>query len=327
MGLSTPWLVGGTAAVIGGLAAAAALLRGDPSRGRRRCGRCWYDMSGVSGLRCPECGREARSERALRRTRRRWGWIAASLVVAAAGGLVWGEHRVGWPQLAPAAVWRAAMPYLDPRAEEELAATGLAPAGPAAAAAPVSKQSRWRRLRHAYRCGLVLDGAACAPTGPGSLPRLRALAEILAAGTEGRIALPQVERALAAANAPPLERQLALTVLLRHGSEAERLALAERTALEDPHPVVRHAAFNAIRAAARREAAPIPALVRMLRAPDARIRRDAAEQVGWHEAHAEGVLPELDRLAAEDPSADVRDLATGAAQRIRAAVREAGAKR
>jgi hypothetical protein len=31
----------------------------DRSRGRRRCPKCWYNMEGVPGLRCPECGREA----------------------------------------------------------------------------------------------------------------------------------------------------------------------------------------------------------------------------------------------------------------------------
>src|SRR5262245_46988698 len=44
----------------------------DRSRGRRRCPRCWYDMSGVPGLKCPECGRHARAERSLFKTRRRW---------------------------------------------------------------------------------------------------------------------------------------------------------------------------------------------------------------------------------------------------------------
>ena len=31
---------------------------GDRARGRRRCPRCWYDMSGATLLKCPECGRE-----------------------------------------------------------------------------------------------------------------------------------------------------------------------------------------------------------------------------------------------------------------------------
>lgn len=46
-------------------------LWGDRARGRRRCPRCWYDMGGTPGLKCPECGRAASSEPALFRTRRR----------------------------------------------------------------------------------------------------------------------------------------------------------------------------------------------------------------------------------------------------------------
>jgi hypothetical protein len=83
----------------GGAVAAAALvliawaLLWDRARGRRRCPGgwlrgCWYDMSATAGLRCPECGREARRERDLFRTRRRWSLALAGLVVAVAGALV-----------------------------------------------------------------------------------------------------------------------------------------------------------------------------------------------------------------------------------------------
>jgi len=47
----------------------------DRPRGRRRCPKCWYDMSGAEArdsLVCPECGKRATSERMLQRTRRRW---------------------------------------------------------------------------------------------------------------------------------------------------------------------------------------------------------------------------------------------------------------
>ena len=53
----------------------------DTSRGRRRCPRCWYDMRGTTGLRCPECGHEARTEQDLLRTRRRLGLAAFSLAL------------------------------------------------------------------------------------------------------------------------------------------------------------------------------------------------------------------------------------------------------
>lgn len=60
-------------------------LFGDRSRGRRRCSKCWYDMSAASGLTCPECGREHAAERQLFRTRRRPRRALLSLAVLGAG--------------------------------------------------------------------------------------------------------------------------------------------------------------------------------------------------------------------------------------------------
>lgn len=81
------WIGGGVAIAAGVVLLTWAML-GDRIRGgrrKRRCPRCWYDMSGVPGLTCPECGREARNERRLHRTRRRWGWGAAAALAMAGG--------------------------------------------------------------------------------------------------------------------------------------------------------------------------------------------------------------------------------------------------
>src|SRR5690606_13065681 len=73
----TPW----TGVALGMVAFGAGLvawgLRGDRPRGRRRCPRCWYDMTGARGLTCPECGREAADADELLLPRRKGRMIAA----------------------------------------------------------------------------------------------------------------------------------------------------------------------------------------------------------------------------------------------------------
>ncbi len=101
--------------VAGGLVAGAGVvllawaLLWDRARGRRRCpGRrlrgCWYDMSATAGLKCPECGREGAGEREFQRTRRRWKWAVAGLVV-----VVMGSGVVLRPQL-QGGKWHAWLP-------------------------------------------------------------------------------------------------------------------------------------------------------------------------------------------------------------------------
>src|SRR5262245_31036433 len=83
------WLyhaLGWTLAAGSGLLLVWALLW-DRARGRRRCPACWYDMNGVSGLRCPECGRVAASAGKLQRTRRRWRWTPVAAALALGGYL------------------------------------------------------------------------------------------------------------------------------------------------------------------------------------------------------------------------------------------------
>lgn len=102
--VSTWMLISTAAALILGLSLMIWSLRGDRSRGRRRCPTCWYYMQGVPGLRCPECGCEARRERELFRPRRRWRWAMLALLIALAapGVLVYQQFRErGWYWLLP----------------------------------------------------------------------------------------------------------------------------------------------------------------------------------------------------------------------------------
>jgi HEAT repeat protein len=57
----------------------------DRSRGRRRCPRCWYELGALQTRKCPECGKEATSERALLRTRRSPRAAAAAVTCIVAG--------------------------------------------------------------------------------------------------------------------------------------------------------------------------------------------------------------------------------------------------
>lgn len=99
------WILAGVIAVAGVWLLYAALLR-DRSRGRRRCPKCWYEMTGVPGLRCPECGREARSERKLFRSRRyRWRAAGAVGLLLIAMATAWTPEvmRVGFYRAVPSA--------------------------------------------------------------------------------------------------------------------------------------------------------------------------------------------------------------------------------
>lgn len=75
---------------VGGVVLALWAVAWDRSRGRRRCGKCWYDLSesGETPVTCPECGREHRSVRSMSRTRRRWRLAVAGVVLSVAGVVV-----------------------------------------------------------------------------------------------------------------------------------------------------------------------------------------------------------------------------------------------
>src|SRR5262249_1720497 len=94
-------------------------LFADRSRGRRRCPKCWYEMTGVGGTTCPECGRTAARERRLFRTRRhRWRAVAFAALVLLGVCLPRTERirREGWSAV-PRPVFIAAALFVgqDPK--------------------------------------------------------------------------------------------------------------------------------------------------------------------------------------------------------------------
>jgi hypothetical protein len=76
------WLLWVIAALL--VVPAAWLWRRARPDGVRRCPACGYDMTAVTGLRCPECGRAPPAERDLFRPRRRWTPVCILLALALA---------------------------------------------------------------------------------------------------------------------------------------------------------------------------------------------------------------------------------------------------
>jgi hypothetical protein len=130
----------------------------DRSRGRRRCPKCWYDMSGTPGRAvdgreihvCPECGKNIRSVRGLHRTRRRWRGVLAALAILTVAYLaqrVPAYQRAGWVRLLPATYlaalaetthWAPLPVILTPK---RVSASG----GPIPASELIGEEA-WRRL-------------------------------------------------------------------------------------------------------------------------------------------------------------------------------------
>lgn len=95
----TVWGFAGWTLAAGAVGLTAWALFWDRSRGRRRCPGCWYDLAGVPGLVCPECGRTASAEKSLHCTRRRWRWVFVGCLILLSSstlGVVPRIQREGW---------------------------------------------------------------------------------------------------------------------------------------------------------------------------------------------------------------------------------------
>jgi HEAT repeat protein len=109
------WIAGGLLAAVGLVLVCLAIFADRP-RGRRRCPRCWYDMSHTEGLVCSECGRHARRERRLHRTRRhrRVAALGMLLLLLGVSGAAYPTVKAhGWQNYAPTMVLIIAAPFAD----------------------------------------------------------------------------------------------------------------------------------------------------------------------------------------------------------------------
>ena len=98
------WWIGGAVVGLLGLWLLYCSLLRDRSKGRRRCPKCWYDMSVADSLRCPECGNDARRAADLLKTRRRWKGLWLCMLVFLTAGFLWIQPKVqqdGWVSVMP----------------------------------------------------------------------------------------------------------------------------------------------------------------------------------------------------------------------------------
>lgn len=94
-------------------------------RARLRCRRCWHDLTGTPMVdrasvehpaTCPECGREHRSRRAMRRTRRRWWGLAGALgllVLGHAAAVAPAVRARGWVAAVPRVALVGWLPFMS----------------------------------------------------------------------------------------------------------------------------------------------------------------------------------------------------------------------
>lgn len=109
------WSVGAVIG-LGGMVLTLRAMFADRSRGRRRCFKCWYEMTGIDSLRCPECGRVAKRERKLLRTRRHWRVAFLGVLILTIGGACFFGQRVhqeGWGKVTPTAAYIIGLPWMD----------------------------------------------------------------------------------------------------------------------------------------------------------------------------------------------------------------------
>lgn len=101
------WWGSGMAVALVGAALLVWALFSDRSRGRKRCPKCWYSLERAPSWCCPECGNTVQREGQLFNTRRRWGWVGASIVLLVAAAYLAAQPKVqqdGWRSLVPSVV-------------------------------------------------------------------------------------------------------------------------------------------------------------------------------------------------------------------------------
>ena len=166
--MAVEWIAGAVIAALA-LAAIGWCIAGDRARGRRRCPKCWHDLSATPGLTCSECGFTAHGETALHRTRRRVGLAAALSLALFTAALVVRLQVSGesvW-SLLPVRVQIALLPHLPPRT------------------VPSAQDSSMESLRRMVLGGVREDLLSRIARGDLSIAQIESIADACVAGHDG----------------------------------------------------------------------------------------------------------------------------------------------
>lgn len=239
------------ALILGGVALVGLLvaLYADRSRGRRRCPRCWFDLSSHGReLTCSECGRTQPHEGRMYLTRRHWKWAVLCVAGLIAARATWeypAFKAAGAPAYAPTwAVRRfmAHLPALGPEWTARLDAT----------LTPNTTQQEWKDVIE--RCLSILEDADASPE-----------AHALAARVLARI---QLRGYFATAASAQWANQFKINDLGEDGIRRATRALTRALASDDP--ALRRSAAECLENLNHEAAAVgLPRLIASLRAPAA----------------------------------------------------------
>lgn len=323
---------------------------GRSGRNSPRCPRCDYDMTGAPSLECPECGRTAKSDRALRRRRRKGVYLRLGVLVALAGGVLAAMNPVrkdGWAAPVPLFVLREIAPFFDDDGKQLVSplnpswvmgtmmssmtttygANNTATAQAIAAAMPTfSMPTRWERVLLARQGELaarrLMDPSVNQLSGATDAHLLGQITSLLH-DDEYLLLRPAAERLVESPH--QYQQTYGMTYLRRTaagtGRRLDRIGELGRIGAT---PELRKYAYETIVVVAERESdAAATALIPGLSDPDGQTRLAVAGRLQKLGKWGTPALAELDRVAASDPDVWIQAGAKMAAEVIR---RESGKK-
>ncbi len=274
----------------------------DRARGRPRCPKCWYDMTGSRGFVCPECGHDAARPRNLYRTRRHGARVLLGALLIVSGlslGAVPTVQEQGWSALIPTSALMLVLPWTDnPWVFEEIDARVSA------------TNPEWfarRRGRHEVSTMTVFYARRCA-----TLLRSPRDADLRLKASQTLFDLcvrdAKVEAALIAGT---IDREakvrsqsvLALTQMAGRNSlvDDSACAIAVARCLKDSSPVVSQAAGRFFRSLDEPIASVVPELLAALEDERWEVRAEACATLAQFGPLAEPAVPLLMRLMDESP--------------------------